>query len=96
MDNFVRTVSQVNKVQTALKEKLPTLQNPADAARLQQESTAEMTKIIEGCSMKVDRYNELARSVSGDAELNKRFQAKQQELGGAGNIPACAGGADKH
>jgi outer membrane biosynthesis protein TonB len=92
LEKFVRSVAQVNELQTALKEKLPTLQG-AEAESVQQESNAEMARIIQGCDLEVERYNELARVVSTSPELSQRFQAKQQELASRGNVPPCVADA---
>jgi multidrug resistance efflux pump len=92
LEKFVRSVAQVNELQTALQEKLPTLQG-AEAERVQEESNAEMAKIIQGCDLEVERYNELARTVSTSPELSQRFQAKQQELASRGNVPPCVADA---
>jgi hypothetical protein len=89
LENFVRSVKEVNVIQADLREKLAAVQEPAAAQQLQQEANAEMATIIQGCELEVERYNELARSVSASAELSQRFEAKTQELDEKDDVEPC-------
>ena len=70
---FVKSVAQVNEVRK-------TLNDSAAGQQAKDQANQKMASIIQACGMNVERYNELARAMSSDPQLNQRFQATQKEL----------------
>jgi hypothetical protein len=80
VEQFAKSLEEVLKIQAQLKEELTKSPNPEMAEMRKQEANAKIHQAIKGNGLDVDRYNVIARSTVKDAELNKRIQAKRQEL----------------
>ena len=83
LEQFAKGLEDALEIQQKLKEKLASVQDGAEAQRLQQQANVEMFEAIQEHGIDVERYNAIARSISQDPELAKRVQAKRKELQGA-------------
>ncbi len=73
VESFARAYVEIREVQEAMKQ-------GGDAAAGQAEATERMSAILEDHDLSVDRYNQIARSISTDQALMQRIQAKMAEI----------------
>jgi hypothetical protein len=92
LKNFIRSLDEVKAIQKQLEQKLATVDEPAEAQKLQQEANAKMVAVVRGCKLDADRFNRLTRSISTDPELAQRFQDMNAALREADEFEPCLPG----
>jgi ABC-type transport system involved in cytochrome bd biosynthesis fused ATPase/permease subunit len=84
VEQFARSMEDVLAIQQQLRERMASVQDQEEAQRLQQEANQRMVEAVQSHGLMIERYNQIARSMGNDAELNQRIQEKRRELQEAG------------
>lgn len=74
LEKFSGAFDDIQEIRTKFQQRLESVQDPEQAQQLQQQANQEMLQAVEGNGMDPQEYNEIARAVNGDPEVQKRFE----------------------
>jgi hypothetical protein len=80
IEQFAKSYQEVTQIQKDTEKQLESVQDGADIARAKQNANGKMAEAVQNHGMKVERFNQIARSLSQDPTLKQRIQQKIEEL----------------
>lgn len=75
LELFVEVQTDIDEIRTEYSARLATVEDPADAAALQEEAGQLMVDAVEEIGLEVATYNNIAFAIQNDPELLERVQS---------------------
>ncbi|MFY0663053.1 MAG: DUF4168 domain-containing protein [Natronospirillum sp.] len=75
LELFVDVQSDIEEIRTEYSARLATVEDPEDAAALQEEAGQLMVEAVEDIGLEVATYNNIAFAIQNDPELLERVQS---------------------
>ena len=75
LERFVEVQSDIQEITVEYSARLESVENPEEAAQLQQEASQMMVEAVEDTGLDVAAYNNIAVALESDEELRERVQS---------------------